>query len=355
MTDVEERLLSAVSAGDEAAFRTLYRQHTPRLFAVLLRLLARRADAEDAAQEAWLRAVRGLSGFRRESSFASWLTGIGIRCALEILRKRPIESDAAMREAVATAGIELAVDLERAIAALPDGYRIVLLLHDVEGYTHEEIGRLLEVEPGTSKSQLFHARRALRLRLRPEREGARRRSAHRKDRRNPHCPSSRRSLASSSRRLRSSPVSWPSCERSRCFAPSVSRGGEIAAAVLLLGAGIAAGRFTAPSGLAPAPTQPRFLLLLSQAPTDSPGDGRVAEYRAWAIGLREAGRQISGERLAGEAVAVDQNSAPQAVNDDTQGYFIVSAASLDEAVALARSSPHVRAGGRVIVRPIASP
>ena len=68
---------------------------------------------------------------------------------------------------------DLAIDLDRAIASLPDGYRAVLLLHDVEGYTHEEIARLLDIDSGTSKSQLFHARRALRVRLRPERQGAR--------------------------------------------------------------------------------------------------------------------------------------------------------------------------------------
>jgi RNA polymerase sigma-70 factor (ECF subfamily) len=174
MTEADEELLSALAAGDEAAFRRLYRQHTPRLFAVVLRLLGRRPDVEDAVQEAWLRAVRGLAGFRRESSFASWLTGIGIRCALEILRKRPIESQTEVRDVAVARGPELALDLERAIADLPDGYRLVLLLHDVEGFTHEEVGRLLDIEPGTSKSQLFHARRALRLRLRPEHEGARR-------------------------------------------------------------------------------------------------------------------------------------------------------------------------------------
>jgi RNA polymerase sigma-70 factor (ECF subfamily) len=175
----DDRLLAAVAAGDEAAFVQLYRQHTPRLFAVVLRMLGRCSDAEDAVQEAWLRAVRGLPAFRGDSSFLTWLTGIGIRCALEIIRKRlPLALSEV--EGLALSEVEgadtshapdLALDLERAIAELPDGYRVVLVLHDVEGFTHEEIGRLLEVEPGTSKSQLFHARRALRLRLRPELRG----------------------------------------------------------------------------------------------------------------------------------------------------------------------------------------
>ena len=174
MSSAEDLLLDAVLGGDEQAFRSLYRQWTPRVFAVALRLLGgRRADAEDAVQETWLRAVRGLSGFRRESAFSTWLTGIGIRCALEILRRRPGGAEAREPEPTAMTAPDLAIDLDRAIASLPDGYRAVLLLHDVEGHTHEEIARLLDVDSGTSKSQLFHARRALRVRLRPERQGAR--------------------------------------------------------------------------------------------------------------------------------------------------------------------------------------
>ena len=166
MTSPDDRTLERLRRGDEAAFRELYRLHTPRLFAVALRLLSRRADAEDAVQEGWLRAVRGLAGFRGESAFATWLTGIVIRCALEALRKRgPAYSGSA--EATVNHAPHLALDLERAIAALPDGYRTVLMLHDVEGLTHDEIAGLLEIEPGTSKSQLFHARRALRDHLRP--------------------------------------------------------------------------------------------------------------------------------------------------------------------------------------------
>ena len=113
-----------------------------------------------------MRAVRGLAGFRGESAFATWLTGIVIRCSLEALRKRGPDH-VATSEASVNPAPHLALDLERAVAALPDGYRTVLILHDVEGLTHDEIAGVLEIEPGTSKSQLFHARRALRYRLRP--------------------------------------------------------------------------------------------------------------------------------------------------------------------------------------------
>lgn len=171
MASADDPLLGRLRRGDEAAFRELYRLHTPRLFAVVMRLLARSSDAEDAVQEAWLRAVRTLSAFRQDSSFATWLTGIGIRCALEILRKRS-PAVANPPEPSTEPVPHLTLDLERAVAALPDGYRAVLVLHDVEGRTHEEIAALLDIEPGTSKSQLFHARRTLRARLGPVAEGA---------------------------------------------------------------------------------------------------------------------------------------------------------------------------------------
>lgn len=161
----EQRTLDAVRDGDEAAFREVYRLYTPRLLASVSRLLGpRRAEAEDVVQETWLRAVRGLRTFRGESSFSTWLIGIGIRCALEALRRdRPQTHDDEPSSASATP--DAAIDLERGLRALADGYRAVLLLHDVEGCTHAEIASLLGIEPGTSKSQLFHARRALRERL----------------------------------------------------------------------------------------------------------------------------------------------------------------------------------------------
>jgi RNA polymerase sigma-70 factor (ECF subfamily) len=122
VTPANDRLLQQLRGGDEAAFRELYRLHTPRLFAVTLRLLSRSTDAEDAVQEAWLRAVRGLGAFRQESSFETWLTGIGIRCALEMLRKRsPLVVDP-LEPSIETVP-HLTIDLERAIAGLPDGYR----------------------------------------------------------------------------------------------------------------------------------------------------------------------------------------------------------------------------------------
>jgi RNA polymerase sigma-70 factor, ECF subfamily len=175
----DAQLVEAVRRrGDERAFRELYGRHTPRLYQLVLRLLGgREADAEDVVQETWLRAASSLDGFRWESAFSTWLTGIGLNQARDFLRRagrRPTcegDPEAVLsRVAVVAAGSHVErVDLERAIALLPDGYRTVFVLHDMEGYGHAQIAALLEISEGTSKSQLFHARRALRAWLEPMR------------------------------------------------------------------------------------------------------------------------------------------------------------------------------------------
>lgn len=166
-----------LTRGDEAAFRLLYRRHSPAVFALVVRMLGESGpDAEDVLQDAWLRAVRALPEFRWESSLRTWVTGIALNRAREILRRRKRRRDDTPLEEAPTPwtgphepGTRL--DLEEAIGALPDGYRTVLLLHDLEGYTHPEIGERLDIAVGTSRSQLFHARRALR-RLLGDEEGA---------------------------------------------------------------------------------------------------------------------------------------------------------------------------------------
>ena len=162
---------------DEASFRALYRAQTPFLYALALRLCGgRRSDAEDIVQETWVRAVSGLAGFRWESALSTWLCGIAIRCFREQVRTRREEPMPELPPAAASADPEPDIDLERGIADLAPGYREVLLLHDVHGYSHEEIGRLLGIDAGTSKSQLSRAREALRDRIgrgaaAPEKEG----------------------------------------------------------------------------------------------------------------------------------------------------------------------------------------
>jgi RNA polymerase sigma-70 factor, ECF subfamily len=168
--DGEDRRLAAAIAesGDETAFRVLYRRHTPALYRLALRLGGGDQPwADDLVQRAWIRAVEGLAGFQWRSAFRTWLSGIAINCAREEWRERRLSLEVAWEPAVhgaatPTPDVGARVDLERGIAALPHGCRQVLVLHDVEGYTHEEVARLLGIEVGTSKSQLSHARRRLR-------------------------------------------------------------------------------------------------------------------------------------------------------------------------------------------------
>jgi RNA polymerase sigma-70 factor, ECF subfamily len=171
-TQSDRELVEAVvTAQDELAFRELYRRHTPRLYQLVLRLVGSEQDAEDVVQEAWIRATEAAANFRWESGFNTWLTGIAINRFRELLRKRnrwpslALEQVAEPEARPDSAGER--VDLERALSLLPLGYRTVLVLHDLEGYRHEEIADQLGIAPGTSKSQLFHARRYVRALLEP--------------------------------------------------------------------------------------------------------------------------------------------------------------------------------------------
>lgn len=156
-----------LSRRDESSFRELYRRHTPALYQLALRLAGWNVhEAEEVVQDTWVRAIEALAGFRWESSLRTWLCSIAINRCRELYRLRAKQSHALVIEPLAEeiphAENFERLDLEQAIAALPNGYRQVLVLHDVEGYTHEEISRLLEIEVGTSKSQLSRARHAVR-------------------------------------------------------------------------------------------------------------------------------------------------------------------------------------------------
>lgn len=167
--------VKVAGGGDEAAFRTLYRRHTPRLYRLALRLGGGDQPwAEELVQRVWIRAVEGLASFAWRSTFSTWLGGIAVNCARELWRDTRRAGSGADGEEWnhlsvmrGEAGPEDRIDLDRAIERLPHGYRQVFVLHDVEGYTHEEIGGLLGIEAGTSKSQLSHARRRLRAALDP--------------------------------------------------------------------------------------------------------------------------------------------------------------------------------------------
>jgi RNA polymerase sigma-70 factor (ECF subfamily) len=171
VSDDRELAAAVVRARDEAAFRALYRRHTPALYRLALRLGGGDSPwAEELVQRTWIRAVEGLGSFAWRSSLSSWLGGIAINCGRELWREAGTRRETELvDEAVAPRALaaEERVDLESAIEQLPPGYREVFVLHDVEGYTHEEIAGLLGIEPGTSKSQLSRARQRLRTALAP--------------------------------------------------------------------------------------------------------------------------------------------------------------------------------------------
>lgn len=154
-----------VARHDEGSFRELYRAHTPALYRLAVLRVGVDA-AEDVIQETWLRAARGLAEFRWQASLRTWLTGIALNLCREHYRRRV--RLAVLPDRHADGGPTVAWDpvigagLRDAISSLPDRYREVLLLHDVEGHTHEEVGTLLGISQGTSKSQLHRARRRLR-------------------------------------------------------------------------------------------------------------------------------------------------------------------------------------------------
>ena len=147
----------------------MYSEYTPALFRLALRMTGGSdATAEDVLQEAWWRAVRGLPSFEARSSLRTWLSSIVVHCSLERIRWERRNGDAPPEEfppAPESRDSVSKIDLERAFEAMPPGYRAVLVLHDLEGYRHEDIGGLLGIASGTSKSQLSRARKWMRRAL----------------------------------------------------------------------------------------------------------------------------------------------------------------------------------------------
>lgn len=171
-TDTSDKDLVAalLDKGDDEAFRELYRRYTPRLFrTVMLVLDGQEHEAEDVVQETWLRAATALRTFRWGSSLSTWLSAIAINRAREVLRSRKRWTGGVPVEELPAPPVSVSerIDLERAVSRLPAGYRSIYELFDVEGYSHDEIAARLGIAPGTSKSQLFHARRSLRAFLEP--------------------------------------------------------------------------------------------------------------------------------------------------------------------------------------------
>jgi RNA polymerase sigma-70 factor (ECF subfamily) len=168
--DNEQTTIRRAIDGDEAALRALWTRHAPHIDMVVRRLVGFDQDlAEDIAQEVWIQIFRALPGYRGDSQFSTWAHRIAVNRTLNALRRTkrlekietPVEEDSAFVE-MDTERSFVAASIEQATAKLSPGARTVFVLHDVEGYTHEEIAQELGITSGGSKSQLFKARVKLR-------------------------------------------------------------------------------------------------------------------------------------------------------------------------------------------------
>jgi RNA polymerase sigma-70 factor (ECF subfamily) len=188
----EAEAIQRAQQGDGLCFESLYGMHKRRVYSLCLRMTGNTAEAEDLTQEAFLQLYRKIGTFRGESAFSTWLHRLAVNVVLMHLRKKglpevslqetlePTEEDKPKKdfgtEDNVLAGSIDRVNLERAIESLPPGYRIIFVLHDIEGYEHNEIAEMMGCSIGNSKSQLHKARMKLRELLkvtRPERTAAR--------------------------------------------------------------------------------------------------------------------------------------------------------------------------------------
>jgi RNA polymerase sigma-70 factor, ECF subfamily len=169
----EQQLISRVRAGEPAAQRELYDAHVDRVYRLAYRLAGDDELARDFTQLTFIRAFEQIAGFRAESSLSTWLHSIGVSVALNGLRKvkRLNTREASLEEAEMVGSVAREADpdlkerLQKAIDGLNEKFRTVFLMHDVEGFTHEEIGEFLNIPAGTSKTRLFQARGKLREEL----------------------------------------------------------------------------------------------------------------------------------------------------------------------------------------------
>lgn len=173
----ETQIIARAQKGDEEAFAALFEAHKRRVYSLCLRMLGNPTEAEDLTQEAFLQLFRKISTFRGESAFSTWLHRLSVNVVLMHLRKKglnqisldetensqgePIKRDYGDDDRRLVGSVDR-IGLNRAISELPPGYRTVFILHDVEGYEHNEIAEIMNCSIGNSKSQLHKARLKLR-------------------------------------------------------------------------------------------------------------------------------------------------------------------------------------------------
>ena len=174
-TDYE--LTQAASTGDMVAFEEVYRRHHRRVYSLCLRMTQNQSEAEDLAQDVFVQLFRKAGSFRGESAFTTWLHRMTVNQVLMHFRKKKVRDERSSEDDETPDRIELGTEnpgamavidhiaLDNAIQQLPPGYRMTFVLHDIEGYEHEEVARIMGCSTGTSKSQLHKARMKLRTLL----------------------------------------------------------------------------------------------------------------------------------------------------------------------------------------------
>jgi len=171
ISDEERELVSLAKQGDDRGFAGLVRLHQRRAYMVARSIVLTHEDAEDAVQEGFLRAHQALDRFDTSQTFGAWLNRIVANAALDLARRRKVRNAEELSESIPSTfrdpaeGGELRERLEDALKKLPERARAVIVLHDVEGFTHAEIGEMLGIPGGTARSDLHHARQKLRVLL----------------------------------------------------------------------------------------------------------------------------------------------------------------------------------------------
>jgi RNA polymerase sigma-70 factor (ECF subfamily) len=169
-------IVARCRAGDLDAFESLYRRHAPRVYSLACRMAGSAADGEDLLQEIFLLAYRKLESFKGEAAIGTWLYRLAVNHCVDFVRSRhwkqarlteTLNDERAPEPPVLQPSPILRLELDHAVDQLPPGCREVFVLHDVEGFDHKEISRMLGIAEGTSKSQVFKARMKLRALLRP--------------------------------------------------------------------------------------------------------------------------------------------------------------------------------------------
>lgn len=169
--EAQRNLVARCQAGDIDAFETLYREHAARIYALASRMAGSPDEGEDLLQEIFLQAYRKLGTFKGDSAIGTWLYRLALNHCLDFVRSKQAKMEKVTDTLDAETSMEpparretpiARIDLERALARLPPGCREAFVLHDVEGFDHKEVGEMLGIAEGTSKSQVFRARMKLR-------------------------------------------------------------------------------------------------------------------------------------------------------------------------------------------------